>query len=573
MKNILFVFGFILQAMCVVAQNDGIVVIGKGSREVEPVIRILEAPKIIDTIKPTKVASYPMLVYRQPTKITLDTIEAATVETTEKLKPLYPFYAKFGIGSTVMPLGEFYFNSTRSRSCVYGMNVKHLSSFGDVKNRDKVVYAPAQFDRTNMNVFGKITESNYDLSGNIHYKNNGFHYYGIPSDTIVADSIAQRIQQVGGDFEYIANRGDSSALNFSIGTGYNYLTTKKPIIDSLADWKTSEHQFNFKTKGWYTYGTETFYANLGVRFNGYKYGIADSSITPIDSGIVSNNTIIDFSPGVLTQKLNDQLKVEVGVGLAIDINQKTKAYVYPRAELKYSLFNDIFIPFVGIRGGLKQNSFKALSEENQFILTNVKLKNEHNPYDIYAGFKGTISKSISFNLNASFARVFNKALYVTDTLFSQGNKFNVIYDTMNVTRLEASMSYQMNEKLKIDGIGRFNSYETKNQAYAWNLPQLQFIVRGSYNLYDKFLVNLDANLESGRKALVYSSGKGIQKENGQYFQSLGFIADINLGFEYRYNKRVSAFLQLNNLASQRYYRWYNYPVQPIQIMGGITARF
>ena len=132
MKNILFVFGFILQAMCVVAQNDGIVVIGKGSREVEPAIRILEAPKIIDTIKPTKVASYPMLVYRQPTKITLDTIEAATVETTEKLKPLYPFYAKFGIGSTVMPLGEFYFNSTRSRSYVYGMNVKHLSSYGDV---------------------------------------------------------------------------------------------------------------------------------------------------------------------------------------------------------------------------------------------------------------------------------------------------------------------------------------------------------------------------------------------------------------------------------------------------------
>lgn len=573
MKSLLIVFGFILNAMFIVAQNDGIVVIGKGSREVEPAIRILEAPKIIDTIKPTKVPNYPMLVYRQPTKITLDTIEAATVETTEKLKPLYPFYAKFGIGSTVMPLGEFYFNSTRSRSYVYGVNVKHLSSFGDVKNRDKVVYAPAQFDRTNVNVFGKITESNYDLSGNIHYKNNGFHYYGIPSDKIVADSIAQRIQQIGGDFEYIANRGDTSALNFSIGTGYNFLTTKKPIVDSLADWKTNENQFNFKTKGWYTYGTETFYANLGVRFNGYKYGIADSSITPLDSGIVSNNTIIDFSPGVLTQKLNDNLKVEVGVGLSIDINKKAKAYVYPRAELKYSLFNDIFIPFVGIRGGLKQNSFKNLSDENQFILTNIQLCNEHNPYDIYAGFKGTLSKRISFNLNASFSKVMNKALFVTDTLFSVGNKFNVIYDTMNFTRLEASISYQMNEKLKIDGLGRFNSYETKNQAYAWNLPQFQFVVRGAYNLYDKFLVNLDANLESGRKALVYNSGKGIQKENGQYFQSLGFIADINLGFEYRYNKRVSAFLQLNNLASQRYYRWYNYPVQPIQIMGGITARF
>lgn len=562
-----------LNALFLAAQNDGIVVIGKGSREVEPATRILESPKIIDTIKPTTVPSYPMLVYRQPTKITLDTIEAATVETTDKLKPLYPFYAKFGIGSTIMPLGELYFNSTRSRSYVYGMSAKHLSSFGDVKNREKITYAPAQFDRTDLNVFGKINESNYNLSGSLHYKNNGFHYYGIPFDTISADSIAQRIQQVGGDFEYIANRGDSSAFNFSLGTGYNYLTTKKPIIDSLSDWKSQENNFYLKTKGWYTYNTETFYANLGVRYNGYKYGIADSVLTPIDSGLVNNNTIIDFHPGVLSQKLNNKLKVEVGVALAIDIQQKAKAYVYPQAELKYTMFNDIFIPFVGVRGGLKQNSFRSLSGENQYMLTNVQIKNEHNPFDIYAGFKGTLSKRLSFNVNASFAKVMNKALFVTDTLYSRGNKFNVIYDTMNITRLEASLSYQMNEKLKIDGIGRFYSYEAKNQAFAWNLPQLQFLVRGAYNLYDKFLVNIDANLETGRKALVYGPGKEIQKENGQYYQSLGFIADINLGLEYRYNKRISAFIQCNNLASQRYYRWYNYPVQPIQVMGGITARF
>jgi hypothetical protein len=573
MKKLLFICGLILNAMLVTAQNDGIVVIGKGSREVEPATRILESPKIIDTIKPTTVPSYPMLVYRQPTKITLDTIEAATVETTEKLKPLYPFYAKLGIGSTIMPLGELYFNSTRSRSYVYGLSAKHISSFGDVKNREKITYAPAQFDRTDVNVFGKINESNYNLSGSLHYKNNGFHYYGIPVDTISADSIAQRIQQVGGDFEYIANRGDTSAFNFSLGVGYNYLTTKKPIIDTLSDWKTQEHNFYFKTKGWYTYNTETFYANLGMRYNEYNYGIADSVLNPIDSGLVNNNTVIDFHPGVLTQKFNNKLKVEVGVALAVDIQQKAKAYVYPQAEFKYSLFNDIFIPFLGIRGGLKQNSFRRLSDENQYLLTNVQIKNEHNPYDIYAGFKGTMSKRLSFNVNASFARVMNKALFVTDTLYSVGNKFKVLYDTMNITRLEASLSYQMNEKLKIDGIGRFYSYEAKNQVYAWNLPQFQFVLRGAYNLYDKFLVNIDANLESGRKALVYGPGKEIQKENGQYYQSLGFIADINLGLEYRYNKRISAFLQCNNLASQRYYRWYNYPVQPIQVMGGITARF
>ena len=93
------------------------------------------------------------------------------------------------------------------------------------------------------------------------------------------------------------------------------------------------------------------------------------------------------------------------------------------------------------------------------------------------------------------------------------------------------------------------------------------------NLYDKFLIRADLTLESGRMAKVVGPGNGVIFENNQYFMPLGFIADGNLGVEYRYSKRVSAFLQINNLASQRYSRWLNYPVMPIQVMAGITARF
>ena len=571
--RLLLLLGIVLNLTTIFAQNDVIEVIGKGSRDIEPASRIMEFPKIIDTIKPTNVPSYPMLVFRQPTKIESDTIEAATVETTEKLKPLYPFYAKVGIGSTIMPMGELYFNSTRSRNYLYGFNAKHLSSFGAIKNREKVTYAPAQFDRSNFNLFGKIIESNYSLSGDLNYKNKGFHYYGIPVDSISADSISQRFHQVGGDFEFIANRGDTSKLNLMFGTGYNYLTTKKPIIDSLSEWKTQEHNFHFNTKGWYKYRTETFYANLGVRYNGYRYGIRDSILTASDSGLVNNNTIIDFQPGVLTQMFNDKLKAEVGLIVSVDIRDKTKVYVFPQAEFKYSLFNDIFIPFVGIRGGLKQTSFRSLSDENQFMLVNTQLANESTPFDVFLGAKGTITKKLSFNINASFAKVMNRALFVSDTLSFLRNKFAVIYDTINLTKIEGSLAYQLNEKLKIDALAKYFSYESKNQAFAWNLPSFQLLMRGSYNLYDKFLVNMDVNLEGGRKTLVYGPGKNVFKENNQYYQNLGFIADINLGLEFRYNKRISAFLQINNLASQRYYRWYNYPVQPIQIMGGITARF
>jgi outer membrane receptor protein involved in Fe transport len=214
-----------------------------------------------------------------------------------------------------------------------------------------------------------------------------------------------------------------------------------------------------------------------------------------------------------------------------------------------------------------------LTEQNEFVLSNVQLRNENTAIDFYGGFKGALSKKMSFNVGASFARIKDKAFFVTDTVYSVGNKFNVIYDTLSLTTIEGSLSYQLNEKLKIDAIGRYYSYSLLNNAYAWNMPDWQAIARGSYNLFDKFLINLDLNFEGGRKALVYTMEDDVIEENLQYAKPLGLIADINLGLEYRYNKRISAFIQLNNVASQRYNRWYNYPVQVFQVLGGITARF
>ena len=49
----------------------------------------------------------------------------------DKLKKLYPLYVKLGDGTDfatggIMPLGEVYFDATRSRKFLYGAHVKHL---------------------------------------------------------------------------------------------------------------------------------------------------------------------------------------------------------------------------------------------------------------------------------------------------------------------------------------------------------------------------------------------------------------------------------------------------------------
>ncbi len=573
MKKILISSLYILFGSLAFGQggSDVVTIVGLGNRQVEPAYRMTENPKIIDTTIASPVSEYPLLFLQYSTSIELDKISPATIKTEPKLLQLYQTYVKLGVGTELMPLGEIYFDSKRDRKFLYGAHAQHLSSFGNFEN-----YAPAQFDRTKVGLYGALNEKRYSLRSNVHYNNQGLHYYGwkIPTDSVNRDETAQRFQDVGGSFNFASHKKDSATLNYTIGTEYSNYTSKKPLLDSLSDWRASENYFALKTSGFYKYGKEIFAADFNVRYNGYKYGVeSDTNSFALDSGIVRNNTLINLKPTISTFSKDNRFKAKIGVDIVVDANTTTKAHIYPVAELKYSLFNDIFIPYLGLRGGLKQVTFKTLTQENEFLLTNVMLRNESTAIDAYFGFKGTLSKRMSFNLSASFARVNDKALFVTDTTFSVGNKFNVIYDTLNLTTLEGSLSYQLNEKLKIDAMARYNSYSLLNNSYAWNLPQWKAVVKGSYNLFDKFLVNLDLNFEGGRKALVYASEQGVTLENGQYAKTLGFIADINLGLEYRYNKRISAFIQMNNLASQRYNRWYNHPVQIFQFMGGITARF
>lgn len=558
------------------AQGDnGSILIGNATRKIDHAFRIALSPKIIDTTIPMVVVDYPLLPLKFQTDAEVNQISPVSIRTIDKLNPLYKTYVKLGVGTDfatggIMPLGEVYFDATRSRKYLYGAHLKHLSNWGDFKGLQN-----STFDRTKFNLYGGLNERRYTLLANINYNNQGLHYYGI-SDTITVagDSLNQRYSDTGFDFSYASHKKDSATLNFGAGIMYNNFQSKKPERADLSDWRARENAFDLNTNAWYKLGREIYAAEFNIRYNGYKYGVLDSTYANIlDSGFVQNNTIVNLKPTITTQFMDDRFKAKVGVDIVFDGREKTRAHIYPVAEVKYSMLNDLFIPYVGLRGGLKQTTFKSLTRENEFLRSNVELRNEHTAIDFYGGIKGTLSKRISFNIGASFANVKDIALFTTDTLFSLGNKFGVIYDTANVATIEGSISYQLKEKIKADAIVRYTSYNLVNNSYAWNRPNLEVILRGSYNLFDKFIFNLDLNLEQGRRALVYAPGDGVTVENGQYIQSLNFLADANLGVEYRYNPRISAFVQTNNLASQRYNRWYDYPVQSFQILGGVTFRF
>ena len=560
-------------------QQDQITIIGKGQREIEPAYRLLETPTIIDSLKIVQVPEYPLLYFQVPTNIILDTIERASVESSpEHIKQLFPFYLKAGIGTALMPMGDLYFHSTRSYNLHYGLNVQHLSAFRTAIQKNDYSYLNADFDQTKTSLFVKLMEDQYKLMGSFDYSNFGYNYYGVRRDVDTininpVDSLnKQRFQNLGGKtmFEWITS--DSAGLNFRMDADYNYMFSRPLPLDSVNAWNNREHFAKVNLHGWYKHEHEVFYADLGVKYNGYRQGLSNLIGTPFDSSFRTNNYIVYVKPGVRTQMFNDRLKVEIGTKLAFDVYEKTRVYLYPKVDIKYSMFNDIFIPYIGIDGDLRQNSYRGFVAQNPFLnVYQDSLRNDNNLFSFHGGIKGALSNEIGFNLHANYSRHIGYGLFVSNSI--RRNTFSVVYDTVNIMRVEGSISYTLKNKLNVEGIARYNSYQTTNNAYAWNLPQVEFVLRGKYNLYDKLYAQLDGEMLFGRKAKLLDSIGSVGMEDGQYFSSLKPLIDLNLEAEYRYNTRVSVFLQLNNLVSVRYNRYYNYPVQGFQLMGGITCRF
>ena len=145
-------------------QGDPVVLDAEGNREIDKAYRTAMTPRVIDTTIPTTIVDYPLLSLKFETSTEVEKINPASIKMKEKLPQLYSTYIKLGVGSELMPLGEVYYNSKRSRKFVYGAHLKHLSSFGNISGLSR-----AQFDRTKLGVYGGINEKRYSVNGDIHY--------------------------------------------------------------------------------------------------------------------------------------------------------------------------------------------------------------------------------------------------------------------------------------------------------------------------------------------------------------------------------------------------------------------
>ncbi|MCB0401055.1 MAG: TonB-dependent receptor [Flavobacteriales bacterium] len=520
----------------------------------EPILtdafKIKENPSIKDTNKIIPELKYSFLNKQVPVAYELETIKPAKIKG-EPLVKLYRGYAKVGFGTNSTPLAELYFNAKRSRDFGWGFAGKHFSSSGI----NKIDYSG--YSDNSLSLFGKRYLKEFTLYAKAGYDRYVNHYYGIPSDNLVeignADEIRQDIDKFSANFSLTRNFTDTSQFDYNFDVAYR-------MMSDIYDASENHVELNGKLS---KYHKKELY-QIGLELNQNK----------LDNLLNQGSTMfVGINPEISTNAKNWQFKV--GMGLYLNSFSDTKFHFYPKAEFKYNVVEHIVIPYVGINGGLQANNLNSFYLDNPFInTTTLAIQNSNQKYNLYGGIRGSLSSKITFNTSFSRQQVEGMPLYVKELGTGFDNRFTVFYDTVSVNKLTAELAYQKLEKWKVLFGANYFSYNAKNAIEAWHKPSIKVSLSGIYDLSDKIVVRTDLFYFGKQYAQSFET---IVSSNvvttTEFAEELKGVFDANIGLEYRYTKKLSAFINFNNIASQSYERWQDYPTQKFQVLGGLTYSF
>lgn len=555
------------------------VITGDRSLTVQKALKMSALPSPVDIKVDMGTLKYQMVPKRPATEIAIDSIQPAKVKVREPLDKLYKGFVKAGAGTFATPYIEAVYTSTRDRDLAYGVHLRHLSAHDGV-NRP---VAFSGFNENMLNGWVKKVYKEHSLQGNLGFQRNGVHYYGFDPQDL--DFEKKDIRQTFNIFDLGANwksyYRDSSRVNHHIDFDAYYLSDR---------YESSELGIKADANLQSIRGNQYYTLNASFDFLNTEFGelkpfdfMGDSTGLSIPS-TKGSNAILELAPQILLVK--DKLRALVGLSIYGQFTNQVDLNVFPNLEVSYSLFNDIFIPYAGLTGGVERTSYRSLSDKNPFVLSanypvlkddgsyDIGLENEIVSYDLYGGFRGSISDRLSFNARAGISKIENMALFVNDTTVSVENRFGVIFDDVKTFALLGELTYRNSEKWSAGLSAEIFTYDTKDEEEAWQLPTHRIAATGTYNLFDKFMIGAELAWVGKRqvKSLLPVSGVD-ENDEGFYKVELDGYIDLSLSVSYRYTKRLSVFVEANNLTATKYDVYYRFPAQRLFVLGGVKYAF
>jgi hypothetical protein len=543
----ILIFGYIVASLAQTGMQDiSLNAISEFEPTIKDAVKYGDLPEIKDTV--TKISNINYNINSKPlvSKYDVVGIEPPKIQN-EPLSKLYRSLLKVGMGTYTTPYGEFWINSLRTRDVAYGAHIKHLSSSSHLKGVGYSGYSDNEGE-----IFGKQFFKKHTLTGEFNYKRNVSHFYGYDTtDNVLSRSYTkQRYQLFEPVIKVQSHYADSNKINHFIKLGYHNLTDLYNVAENNIKLNSVLNTFVNK---------EHLFVVFDVDY--YNHKLPNDTL---------NNLIVKLNPYFETH--GKKWKVDIGLSAALDhfSNQNsTKFYFYPQVNAQFDVYESILIPYAGVNGGLQKNSLRSLSNQNPFITPYLNYKNSNTKLNVFGGLKGNLSSKTSYDTKVSYSLVDSMNFFVIDYTSNHtlDNQYKVIYDNTSLLNVSGQVKYQYKEKINFFAKGNYYLYKTKNLARAYHKPDFDLTFSAHYNLKSKIILKSDIFVIGNQYALTQVLDNTEYKLQPKILKG---IVDVNLGAEYRYSKMLSFFVNFNNIANTRYYRWEKYPSQRFNLMAGIT---
>jgi hypothetical protein len=510
-------------------------------------------PLVGDMETTTPTFRYAITSKRLDSSFEPDPIKAAKTVTTS-LPKIYNSWLKIGIGNYTTPMVEFNISNLRSKDYSYGAYMYHKSSNGQLRldNDDKV---RAGYVDNHISLYGKRFFSGATLAGNLRFDQKAFNYYGYNTELVASppeldkDSLRQKTYNPGVDISIKSNYTEAEKLGYDVSVSYDYFIDK---------FKNKESSFVIRSTL-----SKTFYGLLGGLDMSLDHSRLKGSIDSI------TNTIFRFNPWI--SKSSDDWKFKIGFEAVADAADITKFYFYPKANLDFTIVEDVLVPFIGISGELKKNNYQQTFAENQFIKPGVLLKNTSSNFIAYGGIKGSISSVIRFRADVSYTVYKNFHFFVNDTitippLMPLQNQFVAEYDDINLITYHGQLAYEASERLALMIDGKYLDYKIFDAKKPWHKPDFEIGMDATYKPGSKFTIDAGISITGNRWVRKYNTS------NAEDMIKIKPVFDANVSLKYHYSKVFTLFADLYNLTDRSYMIWNQYPSQRFNFLFGFSYK-
>ena len=478
--------------------------------------------------------TYPTVPIQFTTPMSSFLIKPLSFHTTEKQQDKEDVYAKLGFGNLSTPFASLGFTSRKTKE-QFTFNADHISSKGKLQDQ--------QYAHSSLNMGYKNTLAENRIARvYAGYDRQGYRLYG---------------------FDHVINPGLPVAdlrqnfNNFHLGAKYDHLSGENGSMTLMpelrADFLTasraqSEIAFTLSFPISYKIN-EAFKA--GIALDAQMASLKKGAQTSHSAALVQVPLSFEYSHSTLNLK-----------GSINPILKSDKINLVPNLQLDYLLAETGVKLKVGALNKLDINSLHKLYAVNPFLVSPDSLT-IFQQTDYYAGVEWLSAKGLQLKFHGGYTVFNDLPLFINGE--GSGKEMKVLNETqLTAIHLSGEVNYTFTPEMEFRS--SINMYAFQNQvsyAAAYGLLPLELKFGFLWKPFKGLTTRVNADMWRG----------ALSRSPGMPEKRLKDAADINLGVDYKLNKKWALWVDLNNIANIQYQRWNQYDSFGFNFIAGLRYSF